>query len=176
MFLMLRDNVPDWAPAWLLQQPTTTWIFYAVAACWLLFIIWMELLVPFVYTCVGTGALVTVSWLLQSRDGMFAFAGIGLLLFTFVLLIRLVSLVLNAPEQIMAVAHTVIREASRSRISLVFIVLLLVMLPLLPFWLDPEAPLRHRVQTFISRSIGATFVLCVHDARAGLCNGGVRNT
>ena len=40
----------------------------------------------------------------------------------------LVSLVLNAPEQIMAVAHTVIREASRSRISLVFIVLLLVML------------------------------------------------
>ena len=58
-----------------------------------------------------------MSWLLQSRDGMFAFAGIGLLLFTFVLLIRLVSLVLNAPEQIMAVAHTVIGEASRSRIS-----------------------------------------------------------
>ena len=160
MFIMLRDNVPDWAPGWLLQQPTTTWIFYAVAVSWLLFIVWMQLLVPFVYTCAGTGALVTVSWWLDSRDAMFAFAGIGLLLFTFVLLIRLVSMVLSSPEQIMAVAHTVIREASRSRISLVFIVLLLVLLPLLPFWLDPDAPLRHRVQTFISRSIGATFVLC----------------
>ena len=121
----------------------------------------------------GTGALVTVSWLLQSRDGMFAFAGIGLLLFTFVLLIRLVSLVLNAPEQIMAVAHTVI-EASAA-----------------------YSPVLHRVAAgdaaaaVLARpgvlpcvtgcrrsSAGASGNLRtrVHDARAGLCNGGVRNT
>ena len=158
--LMLQDTIPTWAPSWLLQQPTTTWVFFCVTTCWLLFITWMNLLLPFILTAIGTAAAVGVAWLVGSRDAMFALGGIGLLLFTFVLLIRIVSLLLSGPNQVLAIAHTVIKEASRSRISLIFIMLLLVILPMLPFWLDPEAPLRHRVQTFISRGSGATFALC----------------
>jgi ABC-type transport system involved in multi-copper enzyme maturation permease subunit len=41
----------------------------------------------------------------------------------------------------------------------VFIVLILILLPLLPIGLDPETPLRFRIQTFISRSLGFTFYL-----------------
>ena len=128
--LMLQDTIPTWAPGWLLQQPPTTWVFFCVAVCWLLFITWMNLLLPFLLTCMGTGVAVGLAWLSGSRDAMFALGGIGLLLFTFVLLIRIVSLLLSGPDQVLAVAHTVIKEASRSRISLIFILLLLAILPM----------------------------------------------
>src|SRR5262245_23671165 len=90
---------------------------------------------------------------------MLAFAGIGLLTFTFVLLSRAALVVLFPANQVLAVAHTVVKEASRRGISLVFIVLLLVALPLLPMALDPDAPLRYRIQTFISLSMGLTFAV-----------------
>jgi hypothetical protein len=160
MFLMLRDQVPTWGPQWLLQQPTTTWIFYGAVSALLLVGVWLELFIAGIYFSACTAAGVSLAWMFGSRDAMFAFAGIGLLLFTFVLLIKMVSLLLSAPNQVMSIAHTVVKEASRSRISLIFIIILLVMLPLLPFWLDVDAPLRHRVQTFISRSVGMTFALC----------------
>lgn len=160
IMLMLQDTVPQWAPSWLLQQPATTWVFYIVGLAWLLLIVWMCLLYPFLLTCLGTGAAVFISWLMGSWDLMFATGGFGLLVFSFVLLVRIVSLLIQSPNQVFAIAHTVIKEASRSRISLIFIVVLLALLPLLPFWLDPEAPLRFRIQTFISRSVGMTFVFC----------------
>jgi hypothetical protein len=90
---------------------------------------------------------------------MWAFGGIGLLTFTFVLLTRVMLIVYNRPHQVLAVAHTVLKEASRTMIPLVFIVLILILLPLLPIGLDPETPLRFRIQTFISRSLGFTFYL-----------------
>ena len=160
IMLMLQDTIPQWAPSWLLQQPTTTWIFYLTCVAWLLLITWMCLLYPFLLTCLGTGVAVLIAWSLGSRDFMFAIGGFGLLVFTFVLLVRIVSMLISSPHQVQAIAHTVIKEASRTRISLIFIVLLLALLPMLPFWLDPDSPLRHRVQTFISRSVGMTFVFC----------------
>ena len=158
--MLLKDTIPEWAPIWLLQQPTTTWIFYVTCTAWLLLITWMSLLYPFLLTCLGTTCAVLIAWWLGSRNLMFAVGGFGLLLFSFVLLVRLVSILISSPRQVLAIAHTVIKEASRSRISLIFIVALLALLPMLPFWLDPDSPLRHRVQTFISRSVGMTFVFC----------------
>ena len=61
-----------------------------------------------------------------------------------------------------------LKEASRSRLSLVFIVVILVMLPLIPLALDPDAPLRFRMQTFISRSLGFTFYLAAAALYLGL--------
>jgi len=66
-----------------------------------------------------------------------AIVGIGILTFAAVLLMRALLVLFQYPNQILAVAHTVVKETTRSRISLVFIVLLLVILPLLPLWLDP---------------------------------------
>ena len=45
----------------------------------------------FILTAIGTAAAVGVAWLVGSRAATFALGGIGLLLFTFVLLIRIVS-------------------------------------------------------------------------------------
>jgi len=57
------------------------------------------------------------------------------------------------------VAPTGMKEAPRTGIPLVFVVLILVILPLLPLGLDPESPLRFRIQTFIARSMGLSFYL-----------------
>lgn len=158
---LLAGQIPEWAPSWLLAQPGTTWMLAIIVTGWLLLIVWMEIALAFVLTLLGTLLPVGLFWLLEWEQAMLAVAGIGLLTFTFILLTRTALLLLNRPNQIMAVAHTVVKEASRSRISLVFIVLLLIVLPLLPIWLNQDDPLRFRVQTFISRSVGLTYALAV---------------
>lgn len=159
---LLRGQIPAWLPEslkWLLDQPGTTWLLAGVVTTWFLLIIWMAISVPLGLTVLATAVPVFIAWMFNAQQMMLALAGIGLLTFTYVLLTRTALLLYERPNQVLAVAHTVIKEASRSRISLVFIVLLLVALPLIPVWLDPEAPLRFRIQTFISRSMNLTFVL-----------------
>src|SRR5690606_17460698 len=94
-----------------------------------------------------------------SVGALVSIAGIGLLSFSFVLLVRLLLLLLSSKAQPIAVAHTLIKEATRLNISLAFIVLLLLTLPLIPLWIDAGQPLRYQLQTFISRSMNLTFVL-----------------
>ncbi len=155
----VSDQEPAWAPRFLLEQPGTTWMLALVATAWLLLIVWIQITLPFVLTVLGTGLPVGVCWWLGEEQAMLAFAGMGLLTFTFVLLTRGVLILFSRPYQVLAVAQTVVKEATRSRVSLVFVILLLVLLPLLPIFLDPETPLRFRVQTFISRSLTLTYVL-----------------
>lgn len=157
---LLRDQRPTWAPAWLIEQPRTTLLLALAATAWLLLIVWMEIALPFVLTLLGTALPVYVCWLLGKEQGMLAFGGIGLLVFTFVLLVRAAQAMLSWPLQALAVAHTVVKEASRTRIALAFITALLVLLPLLPLTLNPDDPLRFRIQTFISWSMGLTFFVC----------------
>ncbi len=157
--LFVADQEPQWAPRFLLEQPGTTWMLAIVATAWLLLIVWMQVLLPFVLTVVSTGLPVAICWVLGAEQAMLAFAGMGSLTFTFVLLTRGVLIAFARPNQILAIAHTVVKEATRSRVSLVFVILLLLLLPLLPIWLDPDTPLRFRVQTFISRSLTLTYVL-----------------
>ncbi|MHC4947136.1 MAG: ABC transporter permease subunit [Planctomycetota bacterium] len=156
---LVADQRPDWAPRWLLEQPATTWMLGGIMLAWLLLIVVMEITLPFALTVVATAVPAAVCIALGNEQATLGVVGIGLLTFTFVLLTRLALLAYSYPSQVLAVAHTVIKEASRTRVSLVFIVLLLVLLPLLPLWLDPDAPLRFRVQTYISRSLGLTFAI-----------------
>jgi hypothetical protein len=156
---LLRDEIPEWAPRWLLEQPGTTWLLALVLTLWLLLIVWIEIALPFAMTALGTAVPAGLLLLLGREQWALAVTGMGLLTFTYVLLTQAALLLYQRPNQILAVAHTVIKEASRSRISLVFIVLLLVILPLLPLFMDPDSPLRFRVQAFISRSVGLTFAI-----------------
>jgi hypothetical protein len=153
----LVEQAPPWAPSWMLEQPGTTWLLALATTGWLLLIVWMDISLAFVLTALGTGAAVAVCW--TSQQAMLAVAGMGMLTFTFVLLSRVMQVVLHAPVQPLAVAHTVVKEAGRSRVSLVFIIILLIMLPIIPMWMDEASPLRHQVQTFISWSLTLTFGL-----------------
>ena len=156
---LIADQRPSWAPDWLLNDPATTWLLAAVFLAWALLIVWMGIALPFVLTAMGTAALVGLFWLGGMPKMMLACAGVGLLTFTFVLLTRAVQALINRPIQTLAVAHTVMKEASRTGLPLVFIVLLLISLPIIPMMADEASPLRYRMQTFLARSMGWTFFL-----------------
>ncbi|MFO0874808.1 MAG: hypothetical protein U0575_12670 [Phycisphaerales bacterium] len=156
--LMLVRERPRWAPEFLLQQAGTLWFVALVLLAWLQIIVWVGLVAPFTVVVLATAAVATPLLALGATGGAVAVGGIGLLTFSFVLLLRLLLLALQWPAQPFAVAHTVVKEAVRLNISLAFIIVLLVALPLIPLWIDAAQPLRYQVQTFISRSLTLTYV------------------
>jgi len=157
--LLLAEQRPAWAPKILVEQPGTTWILAAVTTTWLLLVVWMQITVALLLTLLGTAIPVGISMAVGADRAVVSFGGMGLLTFTFVLLTRFVLLVFQLPHQALAVAHTVVKEATRNRLSLVFVILLVIGLPILPLGLDPDAPLRFRIQTFIARGLGYTYVM-----------------
>ena len=71
---------------------------------------------------------------------------------------RLLLVALGGRAGALAVAQTVVREAVRLRISLAFIVTLLVVLPLIPLFIDAQSPLRYQIQTFMARSLDLAYL------------------
>ena len=65
----------------------------------------------------------------------------------------------NTSATVFAIASNVLRESMRLRIATFFAGTVLVLIPLLPVWIDPNDPLRYQVQTFLSRSTGLLFFL-----------------
>jgi hypothetical protein len=162
VYLAMRpdvDSMLEWAPRWLLMQPSTTWTVGIIAICWIWVIIWIGLFIPFVFTLFFTLVPAFIVSLMGFVELQFAITGIGLLTFTFLLLIRLMLLLLSWPNAICSIASTLIREASRTRLTLLFIIIILAMLPLLPMTLDSDSMLRYQLQNFMSRSLEYTFAL-----------------
>jgi hypothetical protein len=58
---------------------------------------------------------------------------------------------------VLAIARNVVNEAVRMKVSIVFIVLLVLGLASLPGLLDPSTPLRYRVQNFLQYGTGGSF-------------------
>lgn len=108
-------------------------------------------------------ALAAVAWPLIRwgeggwRDAGLFIAAVGSLSFSFIVLMEMLKLALSGPTAILAIARNVVIEAVRMKVSLVFIVLLLLALAALPGQLDPETPLRYRVQSFLQYGTGGAF-------------------
>lgn len=83
--------------------------------------------------------------------------GITALTASFTALLQLVRMLLGHAGPVCSIARVVLDEAVRMKISLVFIVVLLVGLAALPNALDADQPLRYRVQSFMSFSTGLSF-------------------
>jgi hypothetical protein len=75
----------------------------------------------------------------------------------FAALVQGLKAVLSASHPVTSIARNVVDEAVRMKISLIFIVMLILSLALLPMALDTGAPLRYRVQAFLAYSLGGTF-------------------
>lgn len=156
---LAAEEIPDWCPSFLVQTPWTPVAYALLALAWLLLSIWAGSSMPLAATALATAVVAVPAWLLGFVAATFAIVGIGVLGFSFVLLIRLAVAGLGALGQTGAVAATVVREAVRQKGFAAFIVGLLVVLPIIPLWLDPETPLRYQLQTFIGRSLGVTFAV-----------------
>ena len=85
--------------------------------------------------------------------------GVWAMVIGFHLGLWLLRLFLSFGHPICGVARTLVDEAIRRRAPLVFIVLLLVMLPIMPFVMDPQDLLRYRIQTFMTWSMIAASAL-----------------
>jgi ABC-type transport system involved in multi-copper enzyme maturation permease subunit len=83
--------------------------------------------------------------------------GLLALTLSFAVVMRLLNLLLAAPGVIFAVARNVLAEATRLKLSVIFIGMLLFTLAATPMLLNPENPLRYRVQAFLQYSTGGTF-------------------
>lgn len=156
---LVEDQRPTWAPAFLVDQAGTTQLLAIVTAGSLLLVVWLNLTLAFVIAAIGAFLIALPFWLGGSENLMLAAIGIPLLSFCYMLFSRAMMVVLSVRFQPLAVAHTVVKEASRSKLSLFFIALFVVLLPLVPLRLDPEAPLRYRVQTFLSTSLDLTYYI-----------------
>ncbi len=73
--------------------------------------------------------------------------------------VRLLMLLLTNRFAVTSVAQTVLREALRMKLVVLFVVLTILIIAALPFVISVEDPLQYRIQSFLSYSIGMTGVL-----------------
>ena len=84
-------------------------------------------------------------------------AGVAILAATFTICIETARTALSGNHPVFAIARTVVAEAVRMKISLVFILILIAWLASLPWLLDDAQPLRFRVQTFLRNGTSGAF-------------------
>lgn len=85
--------------------------------------------------------------------------GVASLTWAFNVGLAVVRLLYSGSNPVLSVARNVLSEAVRLKLSLAFILLLMFLLATLPMLLDPETPLRYRVQAFMQYSTGGAFWL-----------------
>lgn len=143
---------------------TGVWAGLGIVSAMALGVIWLGLGLTTlgVVVCVGVVAwpLVYFGQRAGSRgvEGAGKFiVGVAALAMSFFVLIELLRVALSGRGATVAIARNVVNEAVRMKISLVFIVLLLLGLAALPGLLDESTPLRYRVQSFLQYGTGGTF-------------------
>jgi len=94
------------------------------------------------------------------RDGLaIAVVGAWAMAVAFTIGLGLIRWLLSPGKPIIGIARTVVDEAIRMRIALVFIIGLLLLVPVLPFVLDPTERLEYRLKFFLTWSVAGTGLL-----------------
>lgn len=94
-----------------------------------------------------------------SDAGVWAVSGVYGMALMFVVGLALLRLLLSPAWPALGVARTLVDEAIRMKVPLVFIVALALLIPTLPFVLDPAERLSYRLQSFLSWSLMAVSFL-----------------
>lgn len=126
----------------------------------MLVVIWLNL--AFTYLAVLAAGLLVAGPMLWWGNAWWRGLGtfmIGSLLLaaTFSALLQSLRIALSGSHPVLSIARNVLAEAVRMKISLVFIVMLILALAALPGLLDADTPLRYRVQAFLTYGTGGTF-------------------
>ncbi|MDX1681918.1 MAG: ABC transporter permease [Phycisphaeraceae bacterium] len=114
---------------------------------------WMVLCV---YAIIG---LAWPLWRMGSYGMAFAVGGVFAMVLAFVVGLWAVRLLLSFGHPVLGVARTLIDEAVRMKIALVFIVGLVLVVPILPVVINPEDYLKYRVRFYLTWSTGAVSLL-----------------
>lgn len=81
------------------------------------------------------------------------------LVMSFAALMQGLRILYSYSNPVLAIARNVLSEALRMKISLLFIILLILLMAAMPMVLDPDQTLRYRVQSFLRYSTGISFWL-----------------
>ena len=157
---LLATQRKPWLPIGLAQEPWLALAFGALALAVVQFACFSGLAVELVVISIAA-VLLGGGLLLAGRPNLAAsLAAIPLLLFLFLLVVRLLLEALDRARPIYAVAGGVVREAMRLRIALGFGAIAIVAIPLMPQAIDPTRPLRYQVQTYLSGSLDTMYLVC----------------
>ncbi len=156
--IIASTAAPGWAPASIVEHSNLI----LGLACGLLAIgviaVWLGLFFPMLFISAASVLVGAPLWWLGHLEAMTAVAGIGGLGFAFLLLSRLALKLLSGAHGVPAVAHAVLLEGLRQRISFGFIATMLVILPIIPLTIDVREPLRYQVQTYLSKGTTLVFL------------------
>jgi ABC-type transport system involved in multi-copper enzyme maturation permease subunit len=156
--VLLMPRFPAWAPVFLVESPWTPFGIAVVLLAAAIGSVWLGVFPGFAGIVAATAVVGGTGLLLGRPSVAFVATGMAGLVVSFTLLMRLLLAALSGRSGWMAVAQTVVREAVRLRISLGFIVTVLVVLPLMPLFIDPATPLRYQIQTFMARGLDLAYV------------------
>lgn len=138
----------------------------ALAGLWVLYGLWVWRQVPWVRRVTGwvigvVVAALTVGFCLSLgwRGGAIATVGAFAMAAGFTLGLALIRALLRGGHPVAGVARTLVDEAIRMKVAVVFIVALVLLVPVLPLSLDEGDPLKYRLQMFLSWSMIITSVL-----------------
>lgn len=123
-----------------------------------LVVIWLGLGLTYLALGVAAAGLAGPMMLYEPTSGAGRLlGGVVLLTMSFTALMQGMRLLLGGSRPVTAIARNVLAEAVRLKLSLIFVVMLIVLMAALPLVLDPEQPLRYRVQTFLQWATGGGF-------------------
>lgn len=144
------------------EDPTGVSVAITITSAVALVVIWLGLGLTYLAMIAISALVVTPMLLWGGRSANAWIIGvIGLvgLLASFSALMQAAKIVLSGPGPVFAIAKNLLAEATRAKLSLIFIVLLVLGMALLPHLLNPDQPLRYRVQTFMQSSTAGSFWL-----------------
>ena len=156
--VLLAPQFPTWSPVFMVERPVAPLVVSAILVASALLALWLNVF-PAYLLIMSLSAVIVVPAVSQGYFSVaFVTAGMTALVLSFALCIRLLLALLGGRWGWCAVAQTLIRESIRLRISVSFIAIVLIALPLLPIFIDGSSPLRYQIQTFMSRSLDIAYV------------------
>lgn len=140
------------------SDPTAIYVGIASGLGIALAIVWIGLALTALVLGIVVGLTFGGAWFIPALKGIVpVVAGIAALAATMAALMRVAALLLGLSHPVFSIARNTLTEATRQKVSLVFIVLLVFALAGLPYLLDADQPLRYRIQTFMQFGTGGSF-------------------
>lgn len=123
-----------------------------------LIVIWLGLGLTYLFIAL-VAATIAGPMLLFEPTAVYGKLILGVLVLSaaFTALMQALRVLLSGPGPVFAVARNMLTEATRMKISLVLIILMIFGLAVLPGLLNDEQPLRYRVQSFLQYSVTGVF-------------------
>jgi hypothetical protein len=133
---------------------------FVVATAFAIAAIWLGLAI----TYLGLSLLgAAIAYPISLVPGLQGLGRLGLsvipLVFILVTLLELARLALSGSTPVLAIARNLLNEAVRMKISLVFIVILVVLLAVIPTALNEQQPLRYRIQQWMQYGTGFGYII-----------------